>query len=174
MNELTAFLKTRKKANLTIVAINVLVFIVFSIIGNTEDAQFMLTHGMLRALGKRRRGIPAVYSDVSALWSGASGRKYAASDFSRRYTGAGSRFRSLSDYLSVRRPGRKCALLLYRALPEELCSVGRRFRSTVCLVIGALVYLVLRKRGDVEGISWKKAAFDGSSFDRPGIYRGWN
>ena len=45
MNELTAFLKTRKKANLTNVAINVLVFIVFSIIGNTEDAQFMLTHG---------------------------------------------------------------------------------------------------------------------------------
>ena len=45
MNELTAFLKTRKKANLTIVAINVLVFVIFSIIGNTEDAQFMLAHG---------------------------------------------------------------------------------------------------------------------------------
>lgn len=173
MNELTAFLKTRKKANLTIVAINVLVFIVFSIIGNTEDAQFMLTHGMLRAVGKRRRGIPAVYSDVSALWSGASDRKYAASDFSRRYTGAGSRFRSLSDYLSVRRPGRKCTLLLYCALPEELCSVGRRFRSTVCGDRGVGISCA-EKKGRCRGHFRKKTAFDGSSFDRPGIYCGWN
>ena len=85
MNELTAFLKTRKKANLTIVAINVLVFTRiqhhWEYGGCTVYAH---ARGMLRAVDKRRRGIPAVYSDVSALWSGASDRKYAASDFSRR------------------------------------------------------------------------------------------
>lgn len=173
MNELTAFLKTRKKANLAIVAINVLVFIVFSIIGNTEDAQFMLTQGACFApLVKEGEVYQAFYSDVSALWSGASDRKYAASDFSRRYTGAGSRFRSLS-VIYLLGGGRKCALLLYRALPEELCSVGRRFRSTVCGDRGVGISCT-EKKGRCRGNFRKKAAFDGSSFDRPGIYRGWN
>ena len=57
--------------------------------------------------------------------------------------------------------------------PEELCSVGRRFRSTVCGDRGVGISCTEKKRR-CRGNFRKKAAFDGSSFDRPGIYRGWN
>lgn len=45
MNEISDFLCSRKKANLLITAINCLVFLVLSILGNTENAVFMLRHG---------------------------------------------------------------------------------------------------------------------------------
>lgn len=45
MNDLTDFLRNRKKANLAIVIINIVVFIILEIQGDTEDAQFMLTRG---------------------------------------------------------------------------------------------------------------------------------
>ena len=45
MDEIKQFLMTRKKANLTIVIINIVVFIVLSIIGDTTDGQFMVNHG---------------------------------------------------------------------------------------------------------------------------------
>ena len=45
MDEIKQFLKTRKKANLTIVMINIVVFVVLSIMGDTTDGQFMVDHG---------------------------------------------------------------------------------------------------------------------------------
>ena len=45
MDEIKEFIKTRKKANLIIVAINIIVFIVLSLFGDTTDGRFMLDHG---------------------------------------------------------------------------------------------------------------------------------
>ena len=45
MDEIKQFLKTRKKANLIIVIINIVVFVVLSIMGDTTDGQFMVDHG---------------------------------------------------------------------------------------------------------------------------------
>ena len=45
MNDFTAFLKNRRKVNLIMAGINIAVFIVLEIIGNTDSAQFMLGHG---------------------------------------------------------------------------------------------------------------------------------
>ena len=45
MNEFTAFLKNRRKVNLAMAAINIVVFIVLEIIGDTSSAPFMLEHG---------------------------------------------------------------------------------------------------------------------------------
>ena len=45
MNDFTEFLKNRRKVNLIMAAVNIAVFIVLEILGNTESAQFMLDHG---------------------------------------------------------------------------------------------------------------------------------
>lgn len=45
MSELSYFFRTRKKANLAIVIINIVVYIVLSIMGDPEDALFMYHHG---------------------------------------------------------------------------------------------------------------------------------
>lgn len=45
MNEAWDFIKSRKKANLTIVLINITVYIVLEIMGDTESSAFMMNHG---------------------------------------------------------------------------------------------------------------------------------
>ena len=45
LQELTDSLRTRKKMNLLMAAVNIAVFLVLSFLGDTEDAQFMYTHG---------------------------------------------------------------------------------------------------------------------------------
>lgn len=45
MNEFTEFIKNRRKVNLTMVAVNILVFILFEILGDTDNSRFMLEHG---------------------------------------------------------------------------------------------------------------------------------
>lgn len=45
MEEIRAFLKTRQPVNLILISINVIVFLVLSFMGDTEDAYFMFLHG---------------------------------------------------------------------------------------------------------------------------------
>ena len=45
MNDFTEFIKNRRKVNLTMVAVNIIVFIILEILGNTADPRFMLEHG---------------------------------------------------------------------------------------------------------------------------------
>lgn len=45
MKEIRNFLFSRKKITLLMVSANLLVFIVFTVLGNTEDVHFMLEHG---------------------------------------------------------------------------------------------------------------------------------
>ena len=45
LDEMLEFLRTRRKMNLLMVLINVVVYIALEIIGNTESAVFMLSHG---------------------------------------------------------------------------------------------------------------------------------
>ena len=44
MQELRDFIGSRQKMNLIIVAANIVVFLVLSILGDTEDTRFMLEH----------------------------------------------------------------------------------------------------------------------------------
>ena len=45
MREIREFIFGRKKVNLFLVAVNIFIFAVFTVIGNTEDVYFMLAHG---------------------------------------------------------------------------------------------------------------------------------
>ena len=45
MNDFSAFIKSRRKVNLAMVAVNIIVFIVLEILRDTHSAPFMLEHG---------------------------------------------------------------------------------------------------------------------------------
>ena len=45
LQEMQQFIVTRKKANLTIVIINVVAFVILSFLGNTQSTAFMMAHG---------------------------------------------------------------------------------------------------------------------------------
>ena len=45
MNDFSAFIKSRRKVNMAMVVINIIVFIVLEIMGDTHSAPFMLEHG---------------------------------------------------------------------------------------------------------------------------------
>ena len=45
MDEIKDFLKSRSVVNLTIVIINIAVFLILSFMGDTENADFMVRHG---------------------------------------------------------------------------------------------------------------------------------
>lgn len=156
MNELTAFLKTRKKANLTIVAINVLVFIVFSIIGNTEDVQFMLTHGACFAPlveeGEVYRLFTAMFLHFGVEHLiGNMLLLIFLGDTLERVVGS---VRYLIIYLLGGLGGNVLSYCIALYRKNYVVSAGAS--GALFAVIGALVYLVLRKRGDVEGISGKR------------------
>ena len=156
MNELTAFLKTRKKANLTIVAINVLVFVIFSIIGNTEDAQFMLAHGACYAPlveeGEVYRLFTAMFLHFGVEHLiGNMLLLIFLGDTLERVVGP---VRYLMIYLLGGLGGN--VLSCYIAIRQKNYAVSAGASGALFAVIGALVYLVLRKKGDVEEISGKR------------------
>ena len=156
MNELTAFLKTRKKANLTIVAINVLVFVIFSIIGNTEDAQFMLAHGACFAPlveeGEVYRLFTAMFLHFGVEHLiGNMLLLIFLGDTLERVVGP---VRYLMIYLLGGLGGN--VLSCYIAIRQKNYAVSAGASGALFAVIGALVYLVLRKKGDVEEISGKR------------------
>ena len=156
MNELTAFLKTRKKANLTIVAINVLVFIVFSIIGNTEDAQFMLLHGACFAPLVKEGEVYRLFTAMFLHFGvehliGNMLLLIFLGDTLERVVGS---VRYLIIYLLGGLGGNVLSCCI--ALCRKNYAVSAGASGALFAVIGALVYLVLRKRGDVEGISGKR------------------
>lgn len=45
MNEIRSFLKSRSTMNLTLIAVNLLVFLFLEFLGDTENTEFMLQHG---------------------------------------------------------------------------------------------------------------------------------
>ena len=45
VREVAAFIKSRQMVNLFLIVVNVVVFVVMSFLGNTEDAYFILNHG---------------------------------------------------------------------------------------------------------------------------------
>lgn len=155
MNELTAFLKTRKKANLTIVAINVLVFVILRIIGNTEDAQFMLAHGACFAPlveeGEVYRLFTAMFLHFGVEHLiGNMLLLIFLGDTLERVVGP-------VRYMIIYLLGGLCGNVIscYIAIRQKNYMVSAGASGALFAVIGALVYFVLRKKGDVEEISGK-------------------
>ncbi len=156
MNEISDFIRSRKKANLLITAINCLVFLILSILGNTENAVFMLNHG-------------ACYTP--AILQG---------EYYRLVTGMFLHFGLyhlvynmiclifLGDVLETEAGwGRYLLIYFLGGLSGNLLSMAMDFRTgeyavsagasgAIFAVMGAVLYLVIRNRGRLGTITLQR------------------
>lgn len=146
MSELSYFLRTRKKANLAIVIINIVIFIVLSFMGNTEDALFMYQHGACY--------LPAVqegeyYRLFTSMFLHFSFPHIAYNMLSLIYTGdmletvVGS-VRYLIIYLAGGICGNIFSLAIGVKTGDYAVSAGAS--GAIFAVMGALLYIALRNR----------------------------
>lgn len=157
MSEIRSFFKSRQPVTLLIVGINIAVFIVLSILGNTEDALFMLNHGAVF--------VPLVVD---------GGEYYRIFTSMFLHFGLQHLFYNmlvlifLGDYLEAA-VGKIRFLIIYLAggIAGNLLSIAyelytREFAvsagasGAIFSVTGALIYLVLRKKDRVPGLSGQR------------------
>ncbi|MEE0693000.1 MAG: rhomboid family intramembrane serine protease [Lachnospiraceae bacterium] len=154
MQELLSFIRTRQPVNLFLVAINILVFIVLSIIGDTQDAWFMAAHGacytpFVLEYGEYYRlftcmflhfGIEHLfYNMLLLIFVGDTLEKTAG------------KVRYLLIYLIGGLAGN--ILSVWAGMDRAEYAVSAGASGAIFAVIGALIWIVLRNKGKLEGYS---------------------
>lgn len=153
MDELKDFIRSRKKMNLLMVAVNIAVFVVLTFMGNTEDALFMFNHGACYT--------PSVQSG----------------EYYRLFTSMFLHFGLyhivnnmvclifLGDYLeTIVGPVKYLIIYLAGGLAGNLLSMAIETQTghyavsagasgAIFAVVGALLYIVLRNRGRVGAMT---------------------
>lgn len=157
MQEVSGFIKSRKRANLIIVLANVLVFLVLSFMGDTENAAFMAEHGAdvapLVVLNKEYYRLftcmflhfgleHLLYNMLILIFLG---------DALEKATG---KVRYLIIYLGGGMAGN--VLSVWSDMRNESYAVSAGASGAIFAVIGALVYIVLRNKRDLEDFSGRR------------------
>ncbi len=157
MSEIRSFLKNRQPVTLLIVGINIAVFIVLSILGNTEDALFMLNHGAVFVPlvvdgGEYYRiftsmflhfGLQHLFYNMLVL--------IFLGDYLEAAVG---KIRFLIIYLAGGIAGNLLSIAYELYTQEFAVSAGAS--GAIFSVTGALIYLVLRKKDRVPGLSGQR------------------
>ncbi len=157
MSEIRSFLKSRQPVTLLIVGINIAVFIVLSILGNTEDALFMLNHGAVFVPlvvdgGEYYRiftsmflhfGLQHLFYNMLVL--------IFLGDYLEAAVG---KIRFLIIYLAGGIAGNLLSIAYELYTQEFAVSAGAS--GAIFSVTGALIYLVLRKKDRVPGLSGQR------------------
>ena len=157
MSEIRSFLKNRQPVTLLIVGINIAVFIVLSILGNTEDALFMLNHGAVFVPlvvdgGEYYRiftsmflhfGLQHLFNNMLVL--------IFLGDYLEAAVG---KIRFLIIYLAGGIAGNLLSIAYELYTQEFAVSAGAS--GAIFSVTGALIYLVLRKKDRVPGLSGQR------------------
>ena len=157
MSEIRSFLKSRQPVTLLIVGINIAVFIVLSILGNTEDALFMLNHGAVFVPlvvdgGEYYRiftsmflhfGLQHLFYNMLVL--------IFLGDYLEAAVG---KIRFLIIYLAGGFAGNLLSIAYELYTQEFAVSAGAS--GAIFSVTGALIYLVLRKKDRVPGLSGQR------------------
>ena len=156
MQEIRDFVQSRQKMNLIIVAVNIIVFVVLSVLGDTENTQFMLEHG----------------ADFAPLVREGEYYRLVTSMF--LHFGIDHIFNNMLVLLFLGDMLEQCVgklryLLIYLGggIIGNIVSVWFAFRSgdfavsagasgAVFAVIGALIWLVLRNRGRLGEYSGRR------------------
>lgn len=158
MDEIKAFLASRKKVTLGLAAVNILVFLVFTVIGDTEDTFFMLSHGacFTPAIlhGEYYRlftgmflhfGLPhLLYNMICLIFLG---------DLLEIVMGS-------VKYLLIYVLGGLAGNLLSMAMDirTEEYAVSAGASGAIFAVIGALLYVIIRNKGRLGEITFQRMA----------------
>lgn len=157
MEELRSFIRSRQPANLAIVAANILVFIVLSFLGDTEDAFFMIGHGAsytpMILEGKEYYRLVScmflhfgaehlVYNMLVLIFLG---------DVLEKEAG---RLKYILIYFIGGIAGNVMSVWFDQRVGDVTVSAGAS--GGIFAVIGALVWIVLRNKGKLEDYSGKR------------------
>ncbi len=156
MQEIKAFLRSRQPVNLAIVAVNMIVFLVLSFMGDTENAAFMAAHGASVTAyveqGEYYRlftcmflhfGLEHLFYNMLVL--------IFLGDALEEVVG---KARYLLIYLGGGLIGNMVSVFAELQKGESIVSAGAS--GAIFAVIGALVYIVLRNRGNLGMYSGKR------------------
>lgn len=156
MQELKDFIRSRQKMNLIVVTVNIIVFIVLSMLGDTEDTMFMLNHGAEFAplvwQGEYYRlatsmfmhfGVDHLFNNMLVL--------IFLGDMLEQYVG---KIRYLLIYLGGGLIGNIASV--WFSLRTEDFAVSAGASGAVFAVIGALIFLVIRSRGRMGEYSGRR------------------
>lgn len=160
MEELKRFLRTRQPFNLVIVMINIVVLLILSFMGNVESADFMLEHGAnyapLVVEGQEyyrlvtsmflHFGLDHLVNNMLILLF--------LGDMLEHLAG---RFRYILIYLGGGIAGNILSVLWDMRSGSFAVSAGAS--GAVFAVIGALIFVVLRNRGRIEGMTGRRLIF---------------
>lgn len=158
MKEVQAFLRSRKKINLLMTVVNILVFAVFTIIGSTEDTYFMLEHGAcftpLIQQGEYYRLFTGmflhfglyhlVYNMICLIFLG---------DLLETVIGP---VKYLLIYLAGGLVGNLLSMAVELKTEEYAVSAGAS--GAIFSVIGALLYIIIRNKGRLGDITLQRMA----------------
>lgn len=157
MDEIKEFLKSRSLVNLTIVMLNIGVFVVMELIGNTEDVNFMLEHGAsytpyIMEEGKYyllftsmflHFGIEHLFNNMLVL--------IFLGDMLEKKLG---KVRYFLIYMAGGLAGNCVSIMM--ELKNQNFYVSAGASGAVFAVIGALFWLVLKNRGKLDDLSGKR------------------
>lgn len=152
LQEIQEFLKSREKCNLLIVMINIMVFIVMEIMGNTTDTLFMVRHGaMYEPLVTQQKEYYRLFTCMF-LHFGVQHLFYNmlllifVGDMLEKVVG---KVRYLLIYLGGGLLGNVFSMTAAERTGKYAVSAGAS--GAVFAVVGALLYLVVRNRDRVPG-----------------------
>lgn len=155
LSELKDFLHKRTKINLALVIINILIFLTMTFTGgNTLDAVYMSEHGAMLPSAVMQQGECYRLFTSMFLHFGAEHLIYNmmllifAGDMLERRIGA---VRYLLVSLGGGLAGNMLSLAVNLYLERDVVSAGAS--GLVFAVIGALVWLIVKTRGNVSGIN---------------------
>lgn len=158
MDEIRTFLSSRKKVTLSIAAVNILIFLFFTVIGDTEDGYFMLNHGACFTpailQGEYYRLFTGmflhfglehlIYNMVCLIFMG---------DILESILGP---VKYLVIYLAGGLAGNLLSMAIDLHTGEYAVSAGAS--GSIFAVIGALLYVVIRNKGRLGDISFQRMA----------------
>lgn len=154
MQEVISFIRSRQPVNLLLVAANVIVFLVLSILGDTEDAYFMAQHGAaftpyILKNGEYYRLFTCMFLHfgVYHLFFNMLLLVYIGDSLERLV----GKFKYLIIYIIGGLAGN--LLSLWIDMHTDVNAVSAGASGAIFAVVGALIWIVLRNKGNLEEYS---------------------